>query len=166
MLLGYDTSSNPNKMRIYRYNITKDLWIFVAFSQLTFTFGMHLVGNNSCPTSCQFFNGAFIICGQKDGVRMTEFINLSTGESKLCGGLRIPRYNKFKLAVAHVNRKSRLIAFGGHQHRNQDIRSDVITEVEVWNSHTLNWEISNLRLKPFSKIFLEPFSIPSIMLCP
>ena len=166
VLLGYDESSNPNDMRIYRYHIMKKLWIFVAFSQLTFTFGMLSTLGNSCPTSCHFWNGKFIICGQKDGVRMTEFINLSTGESKLCGGLRIPRYNKFKLAVAHVNRKSRLIAFGGHQHRNQDIRSDVITEVEVWNDHTLNWEISNLRLKPFSKIFLEPFSIPSIMLCP
>ena len=54
VLLGCDTSSDPNDMRIYRYNIMKKLWIFVAFSQLTFTFGMHLVGNNSCPTSCHF----------------------------------------------------------------------------------------------------------------
>ena len=174
VLLGYDESSSPKDMRIYRYHIVKKLWIFVAFSQLTFTFGMPFTPGG--PTSCHFWNGKFIICAQKDGVRMTEIIDLSTGESNLSGGLQIPRYNKFKMTVAHVNRKPRLIAFGGHKHQNSAsnqvnffltlFRSDVVSEVEVWNDITLNWEISNLRLNASTKIFFEPVSIPSLMLCP
>ena len=117
--------------KILKYNIESRTWTDM---------GSLLQGRHT--HKCFFHGGNIVVTGGYGGgyLKSTEIVNVSDGTSRKVGDLNVARDNH-GMGVACINRKSKLIVFGGY---NQDDK--YLDSIEEWDEENETWTISTKKL--------------------